>query len=87
MLHYRTSLLVKPFLLLEINIQSPVEDAVQAHVLFVGKDRCVEGNERDVVALGPERGSQSIVADAIAAIHAAGAGRDVRNSHDSESRL
>lgn len=67
--------------LLEKHVDAAQEHAAVADVAFVGAGGRVGRDQQDVVPSLDERRCERIVAQATAAVHVAGAGRDVRDSH------
>ena len=71
--------------LLEVDADPAEQDTSATHVRLVGARRRVDGHERDVVAARNQLRRQRIVADATAAVHPCGPGRDEKDFHHLDS--
>ena len=71
----------KRHFLLEVDVNSPVKDAVDADIGFVRADGGVGRDQGDIVPLLQQRGGERVVVNAGAAIHARGTCGDVGYFH------
>ena len=67
--------------LLQIDIHTTEGHVFQAVVCFIGPKRHVHGQQQSVDARLAERADERVALQATAAVHAAGPGHQVKNSH------
>src|SRR3954468_17275137 len=72
--------------MLQINVNTTVENARLADVGLVCADRGIEGNKRNVAALTLQGRDERIVAHAASAVHPTGAGGEIGDFHPRRRR-
>ena len=74
-------------LLLKINVDSAIEYLMQTNIRFISTNRCVCWNEGNLMTFLDQRGRDSVVMHARAAVHSGSARSNIGNPHYSSDLL